>query len=416
MPVQAQQQLPSLGELKSRTTPQLEAAPSFLISAPHNHLALMDDSQQQQQQQQFFVGADGMHRIISHGSSPLLPIQGLTLPNFAHMYSHAPVTAATMECVNVPTVVNALGGARKRRKESVSDIRRATPHAQPHQAHLQQLGVDLNQTLASSFPHQAGTLVSTGLRLAFDDDRSTVTSSRPSSTPACGASSLTLGDELAVQFSSHQEDLNQLLKAQAEQLRQALEERMKTQAKALMASVEGEVSRKIREKEAEMERVSRRNSELEERVRQLSMEREVWQSKAKNNEAMVAILRSNLQQAMVHHQSREPSRIEGCGDSEADDAASVYIDDNLPAQQSRAMMMRNHVMMKSSHMSTSSEVAAAAPGVVRACRRCGANEASVLVLPCLHLCLCLQCNQSYAAERCPVCNGLVSNSAEVFLS
>ncbi|MCO5606639.1 hypothetical protein L7F22_060827 [Adiantum nelumboides] len=401
MPVQAQQ-LPTLGEHKSRTSPQLDA-PGFLISAPY-----MDDSQQQQQ---FFVGVDGLHRIIPHGSSPLLPaVQGLVLPNFAHMYSHAPAAAAA-ECVNMPMVANAVGGARKKRKES-SDIRRATSQ----QAHFQQLGVDLNQTLAASFPHQAGTLVSTGLRLAFDDDRSTVTSSRPSSTPAC-VSSPTLGDELAVQFSSHQDDLNQLLKTQAEQLRQALEERMKTQAKSLMASIEGEVSRKIRDKEAEMERVSRRNLELEERVRQLSMEREVWQSKAKNNEAMVAILRSNLQQAMVQvqHQSREPSRIEGCGDSEADDAASVYIDDNLPAQQSRAMLMRN-VMIKGSHMSASSEPAVAAPMVVRACRRCGANEASVLVLPCLHLCLCLQCNQSYPVERCPVCNALVSNSAEVFLS
>ncbi|KAH7365003.1 hypothetical protein KP509_18G003200 [Ceratopteris richardii] len=191
---------------------------------------------------------------------------------------------------------------------------------------------------------------------------------------------------------------------------------MQLQAKALMASIEGEVSRKMRAREAEMERVSKRNVELEERVVQLSMEREVWQSKAKSNEAMVAILRSNLQQAMmqVQHQSREPSRVEGCGDSEADDAASVYIDDNSPAQQSRALLMRN-AMVKGSPVTGSSGLAAA-PATMRACRRCGLNEASVLLLPCLHLCLCVHCNQNSVTERCPVCNIFVNNSAEVFLS
>eukprot|EP00250_Pteridium_aquilinum_P003529 c13841_g2_i1 orf=43-1107(+) len=348
---------------------------------------------------------ESMQRVLQHVASPLLPIQGLVLPNFTHVYQQPPPAVAA-ECLPTATP---LGGARKKRKESV-DRRTSHAHLQ-QQAHVQ-LGVDLNQALAGSLATvpQVGNLVSTGLRLAFDDERSTVTSSRPSST--C-ASPFMIGDELAVQFSTHQEDLNQLLKAQAEQLRQALEERTQAQAKALMASVEGELSRRMREKEAEMERVSRRNAELEERVRQLSMEREVWQSKAKSNEAMVAILRSNLQQAMVQvqHQSREPSRVEGCGDSEADDAASVYIDDNPPAQQSRALMMRN-VMMKASHMSTNSETVPLA----RACRRCGTNEASVLLLPCLHLCLCLPCNQNNIVDRCPVCSSMVSNSAEVFLS
>ncbi|KAH7421107.1 hypothetical protein KP509_13G040700 [Ceratopteris richardii] len=413
MSVQAQQ-LVSLEDYRTRSVfdadfPGTDSSAAFLISSrPHSNATLMDDSQQQHQ---VLIGAANTHRIVSQGSPELLPLQGLVLPNFTPVYQHPSATA--MDRANLLHAVNPAGGTKRRRKESED---RACPpsHAQQGQVHSHQLGVDLNKALAPSFPAHAGAMVSTGLCLAFEDERSSVTSSRPSSISRCAQTSVS-GEELAMQFSAQQEDLNQLLKVQAEQLRQAVEEKMQLHAKSLIASVEGEVSRKIREKETEMERVNRRNRDLEERVRQLSMEREVWQSKAKSNEAMVVVLRNNLQQAMVQaqHQSREPSRIEGCGDSEADDAASVYIDDNPPAQQSRALLMKT--MMKNSHMNGNSELGVLPP-VVHACRQCGVNESSVLLLPCLHLCLCVRCTQINLTSRCPVCNGLVSNSAEVLLS
>ncbi|KAH7351542.1 hypothetical protein KP509_19G002100 [Ceratopteris richardii] len=52
--------------------------------------------------------------------------------------------------------------------------------------------------------------------------------------------------------------------------------------------------------------------------------------------------------------------------------------------------------------------------VMRLCRRCQIKETSVVLLPCLHLCLCVRCKDD--CERCPMCTSLKSASVEVFLS
>jgi E3 ubiquitin-protein ligase BOI-like protein len=149
--------------------------------------------------------------------------------------------------------------------------------------------------------------------------------------------------------------------------------------------------------------------ELEERAKHLTMETNVWQSKARSYESMVTVLRSKLQQALlVHNQSREQSKLEGCGDSETDDAASVYIDNNAEAQQTRAMMMMKKGMMGGDLLRNSSSSSSA-----RCCRKCRMKEASLLVLPCLHLCLCNECNAS--TDRCPVCNSVKTAYVEVYL-
>jgi E3 ubiquitin-protein ligase BOI-like protein len=210
-----------------------------------------------------------------------------------------------------------------------------------------------------------------------------------------------------------------------EQLRQAIEERTQRHSKALLATLEEEVARRLRERDVELERVSKRALDLEERVKHLSAETQSWQSKAKGYESMVTMLRANLQHALIHNQNRaEQSKlIEGCGDSEADDAVSVHIDNNVEAQQSRAMMTTMMMMRKkrrgaSAAASSSSCTAtatnpSAAPCAVRCCRKCGLKEASLLLLPCLHLCLCHDCNAGM--DRCPVCNLAKSAYVEVYL-
>ncbi|KAI5083070.1 hypothetical protein GOP47_0002813 [Adiantum capillus-veneris] len=248
--------------------------------------------------------------------------------------------------------------------------------------------VDLNRRSSSPPGHN---IVSTGLRLAsFDDDGSTVTSSRVDTSPAC------VGDELAVQLLHQQNDLQQLFKAHADRLQNALKERTHAHSQTLLASVEDEISRRLRDKDAELGRVKRHNSELEDRIKRLSLETHVWQSKARSYESMVTVLRANLQQAILQ-QSREQSKLEGCGDSDADDAASAHIDENPDAQKTRAMVMRERKVELS-----------------RACKRCRAKEVTVLLLPCMHLCLCHDCTLD--VERCPICATLKSAFIEVYLS
>ena len=198
---------------------------------------------------------------------------------------------------------------------------------------------------------------------------------------------------------------------QTDQLRRAIDERTQLHSKALLASVEEEVARRLQERDAELERITKKAMDLEDRAKHLTMETSVWQSKARSYESMVTVLRSKLQQALlIHNQSREQSKIEGCGDSETDDAASVYIDNNVEAQQTRAMMMMKKGVIGGDTLLNSSSSSSSS---TRCCRKCRSKEASLLVLPCLHLCLCNECNVS--ADRCPVCNSVKTAYVEVYL-
>ncbi|KAH7443761.1 hypothetical protein KP509_02G050000 [Ceratopteris richardii] len=352
---------------------------------------------------------DGFLLMVS-----VLHVAGGAIPNSGLAPSKFSLNQTQLMQANLDIVVEA---NKKRRMEPIG-----TGLCQSSvQKYQLQLGVDLNQNSGgcshgSLAPHAVvHNNVSTGLCLALDDDRSTVTSSRPDSSSSFG-----LRDEISAQISQHQEELNQLIKTQLDHVRQAVLEKAQRQSKGLLLAVEQSAAKRLRERDMEMEKVKRRNVELEDSVAQLGMESQMWQTKAKNNEAMVAFLRSNLQQAMLaQQQSREQqSRLEGCGDSEVDDAASACIDDNPHAQQLRAM-----TALRKAHASASSPLMNNLPqsnmtnneiSIGRACRRCKAKEASVVLLPCLHLCLCVGCKDD--CGKCPICSTLRSASVEVFLS
>lgn len=361
------------------------------VQAPHSAIALPDlparTSQHENIENRSFLN------LISYGpSSRLEDIQHSVVSGAAAVQSHQRLFQPGFSLPNVLFLPQPLldsttnpAGVKKRRR--VSNARR-TPQQKQQRAAIPL--VDLNQAHGSSVAPQSG-VVSIGLRLAFDDDRSSVTSSKPDMAFAAHA---ILRDELSAQFSQQQEELDQFLRSQADQLRLALEERRQRHSEALIASIEESVARRIRENEVELEKVNRRNRDLEEQVKLLSVETHMWQSKAKSNEAMVSILKTNLQQAVV--QSRDQSKIEGCGDSEADDAASAHLDGNAEAQARFLTGKRDQGEL------------------LRACKRCRSKEVSILLLPCLHLCLCNDCKGE--VERCPVCNSLSSWSIEVYLS
>ncbi|KAH7442362.1 hypothetical protein KP509_03G084800 [Ceratopteris richardii] len=301
--------------------------------------------------------------------------------------------------------VGAFPATRQRpsRKRNGSALEDPHPPSQ-HQTFLKPAAVhhsafnllDLNRRQGSSSPPQTvkanpNQFVSTGLRLAsFDDDGSTVTSSKPDP-----GSTSTLGDEISAQLANQQHELQQIFVNHAEQLQYALSERTRYHSQALLANIEEQVSRRVCDRDMELARVKRHNSDLEERIKQLSLETHMWQSKAKSYEAMVAVLRSNLQQAIMY-QSRDLSKLEGCGDSDADDAASAHIDENAQTQRTLAMM--------------SSRKADAG----RACKRCNGKEVTILLLPCMHLCLCQDCKLD--VEKCPVCSTQRSAFIEVYLA
>lgn len=186
-----------------------------------------------------------------------------------------------------------------------------------------------------------------------------------------------------------------LVQFQGEQVRQQLEEKRQRHSRALIAAIEEVIQRRLREKDLEVEKMRRQNTELVKHAEQLTLEARRWQSKAKTNEAIVTTLRSNLQQAQAAVAfSREQSK-EGCGDSEADDAESSHQGD---IADSHARTFKENRELREQ----------------RTCRVCRCNDVSILLLPCRHLCLCKECEARL--DACPLCRSLKNASVQVYMS
>lgn len=150
---------------------------------------------------------------------------------------------------------------------------------------------------------------------------------------------------------------------------------------------------RMKDKNAEAEKAARRNAELEARAANLSAEAQVWQARARAQEAEAAALQSQLQQAIIVTGRRGGgcSLSQGeevglrCAGGEAEDAESAYIDPERV-------------------------VLASGPG----CKACGKRVASVVLLPCRHLCVCTECDG--VVQTCPLCLSFRSSSIEVYMS
>lgn len=155
----------------------------------------------------------------------------------------------------------------------------------------------------------------------------------------------------------------------------------------LVGAAEETAARKLREKEAEVEKATRRNAELEARAARVSMEAQAWQAKARAQEAAAAALQAQLQQAVMRGAGMGGGG-EGGGDctvGAAEDAESAYVDPERVAA-----------------------------GSGPSCKACRKRVASVVLLPCRHLCVCTDCDQ--VVRACPICRAFRNSSVEVFLS
>jgi E3 ubiquitin-protein ligase BOI and related proteins len=126
-------------------------------------------------------------------------------------------------------------------------------------------------------------------------------------------------------------------------------------------------ARRLREKEAELGAALRRAAGLEERVRHAAAESQAWLGAARANEAVAVGLRAALDR------SRTAPPVEGFGESEPVPFGEAAADDAQPEDTAGA--------------------SPAGSNNKRACRACGEREASVLLLPCRHLCLCKACER-----------------------
>ncbi|WOK98936.1 BOI-related E3 ubiquitin-protein ligase 1-like [Canna indica] len=204
-------------------------------------------------------------------------------------------------------------------------------------------------------------LVSTGLRLS-------------------SSSSSLLSDGLAARVNHHTNAIESFLYDQGEQLRQTLEERRRRHYLSLLGELKKSAALRLRQKEADVERAARRRAELEDRIARLRTESMAWQTKAIAGQAAAASLHAQLQQAAAIQPPAKAYEPE-------EDAESVFVDPDRVESE-------------------------------RACRACRWRLASVVLLPCRHLCLCDSCDcggGGGTALSCPVCRCVRTGSVSVFL-
>ncbi|OMO74713.1 S-ribonuclease binding protein, SBP1, pollen [Corchorus olitorius] len=192
--------------------------------------------------------------------------------------------------------------------------------------------------------------VSTGLGLSLDN------TNRMASSGDSALLSL-IGDDIDHELQRQDAEIDRFLKVQGDRLRQSVLEKVQANQLQTISAVEERVFQKLREKEAEVENINKKNMELEERMEQLTMEAGAWQQRARYNENMITALKFNLQQ--VYAQSRDSK--EGCGDSEVDDTASCC---NGRAIDFHLLCKENTDMKE-----------------LMTCKVCRVNEACMLLLP-----------------------------------
>ncbi|XP_047076273.1 E3 ubiquitin-protein ligase BOI-like [Lolium rigidum] len=246
-------------------------------------------------------------------------------------------------------------------------------------------------------------VVSTGLKLSYEDNErnSCITS-------GSGSMSLTsttpFVNDIMKEMEKGNKEIDHYFKIQMEQLSKRVKEMEQRRMVSFLASLERGVGKKLREKELEVEAMNRKSQELNEQIRQVSMQVQSWQSAAIYNESIASSLKSQLMQVVADHANRTR---EGCGDSEVESAA--------PGQKNDINAATPGGFFESSLLLRGKNVASGSgPAVAAACRWCGAKEAAVLVMPCRHLCLCVDCER--VADTCPVCHFPKSGSVEINMS
>lgn len=222
--------------------------------------------------------------------------------------------------------------------------------------------------------------VPTGLRLSYDDDEHNSSVTSASGSVPFLPSLLPLSDKLRAEIDRQNEEADYYMKIQEETIIKGLKEMKQRHITSIVKAIENGTTKKLREKDVEIENMNRRSRELIEQMRQISTEVQTWQQKARYAESVANVLKGNIKQAIAQAAAQGK---EGCGDSEVDNAASSYHPCSGPVSEQSA------------------------------CKSCRNKEACIVLMPCRHLCLCEDCVGFI--DVCPVCEGLKTGCVQIQL-
>lgn len=217
------------------------------------------------------------------------------------------------------------------------------------------------------------------------------------------------------QYIHHQNtDIDNFISQHTEKFRVELEEKRKRETMMIIEAIENEVMKKMKAKEEEIQKMERMNMILEDKVKTLCMENQIWRELAQNNEATANALRNNLQQILMqqieNNNDNGDGEYSGGGDFAVAGAAAVAEDVESCCSNDEYSGWRRVVMA-----AQDKDEGTSSGGVMnnRLCRNCGEGESCVLIMPCRHLCLCSMCGAMVLT--CPICDSVKSATLNVNL-
>ncbi|CAL4918309.1 unnamed protein product [Urochloa decumbens] len=201
--------------------------------------------------------------------------------------------------------------------------------------------------------------------------------------------------DVSAHFQQQLVDVDRLVLQHTTKMWVELREQRRRQARQVVAAVEAAAAKRLRARDEEIERIGRLNWALEERVKSLYVEAQVWRDLAQSNEAAAAALRGELLQAMDAQQQQQAR----CGGGVL--AGPGGTDAAAAGDAESCCCGENDVDNKEEEDEQQAGTSSAACRERRMCTMCGEGAAEVLLLPCRHLCACAAC--AGVAQACPVC-------------
>ncbi|XP_027341579.1 probable BOI-related E3 ubiquitin-protein ligase 3 [Abrus precatorius] len=226
-----------------------------------------------------------------------------------------------------------------------------------------------------------------------------------------------LGQDISVQMQQQQLAIDQLIMQRMEKVRVEIREKRKRHARKMIEEVEDMVMKKLKAKEEEIEKIGKLNWALEERVKALCIENQIWRDLAQSNEATANALRTNLEQVLAQRGGViDDEGVTVCPAVVMDDAQSCCgsTGDN-EKEVWRKLAGCAGVKDKDEYEDDGcTRTKMANNGISRLCRNCMKVESCVLILPCRHLCVCTGCGSTL--HTCPICKSFKTASVHVNMS
>ncbi|KAL9253791.1 putative BOI-related E3 ubiquitin-protein ligase 3 [Drosera capensis] len=104
-----------------------------------------------------------------------------------------------------------------------------------------------------------------------------------------------LGEDISFLTLQQQYEMDRLLSSHMEKMRAEIEQKRISQSRRILEEIQAAVTKRLREKEERIVQSTKPNLALEEKVKQLCLENQIWRELAQANEATANALRTKIE-------------------------------------------------------------------------------------------------------------------------